>query len=206
MFTGIIQGNGKVISVEQAPGFLHYCVAFPPHLLEGLQIGASVSLDGACQTVVSIDSNKVWFDAIEETLLRTTLSDLAVGRIVNLERAARFGDEIGGHILSGHVFGKAQIVDVEESEYNAIMTVQCPPNWMKYFFEKGYVALDGASLTLVEVDPKGLFTVHLIPETRRLTTLGFKKEGDLVNLELDAQTQSIVETVERLLKEKYAKI
>ena len=125
-----------------------------------------------------------------------------VGQLVNVERSAKFGDEIGGHVLSEHIIGTAEIVKVHLLENNRVMTFETNPDWMKYFFPKGYIAVDGVSLTLVDVDHSGTFTVHLIPETLRLTTLGFKKEGDLVNIELDSQTQTIVDTIERIMKQK----
>lgn len=202
MFTGIVQGLQKVREVQRLPGMIKFSVELPESFLGGLEIGASVSVDGVCQTVVRMDQNWVWFDAIQETLDRTSLSDLQPGQKVNIERAARFGDEIGGHILSGHVYGKAQISKIDRWENNQKVTFRCPPEWCKYLFSKGYVAIDGASLTLVDVSSEGLFSVHLIPETLKMTTLGIKKEGDWVNLELDSQTQAIVDTVERILKEK----
>lgn len=195
MFTGIIRGLFNVSSVERLAGLTRYAVVFTPDLLNGLIVGASVSIDGTCQTVAAIDGMLVWFEAIQETLLRTTLKDLYPGRQVNVERSARFGDEIGGHILSGHVFGVAEIKKREEGDGNCIITLQCPSEWTKYLFPKGYVALDGASLTLVDVMPSGLFTVHLIPETLRSTTFGHKGTGQLVNVEFDSNTMAIVNTM-----------
>ena len=177
---------------------IQYAVEFTPDLLQGLRVGASVSIDGVCQTVVKVEGVHVWFDAIQETLNRTTLKSLETGRWVNVERAARWGDEIGGHLLSGHVHATAQIVRKDLTAHHCVMALQCDSKWMKYFFSKGFIALDGASLTLVDVSPLGEFTVHLIPETLNRTTLGKKNVGDWVNVEVDAQTQAIVETVERM--------
>lgn len=191
MFTGIIQTIGTVVEVHKEGNRLHYALSFP---FEGLKIGASVSIDGVCQTVVKIEGASVFFDAIDETLARTTLDTLSVGKRVNIERAAKIGDEIGGHLLSGHIFGTVTLENIEQNVY----TFTCPPEWMKYLFEKGFIALDGASLTLVEV-AEGHFTVHLIPETLKRTTLGAKKVGERVNVEFDALTQAAVETVERLI-------
>src|SRR5262249_50381006 len=155
-------------------------------LLSSLHKGASIAISGVCQTVVDFNATSIWFDAIEETLKRTTLKHLQIGQHLNFELAACFGDEIGGHILSGHVFGTAVIDQIERFTHHNILTVRCPIEWTKYLFEKGFIALDGASLTLVDVDcSKGLFTVHLIPETLKRTTFSHKKEGDLVNLELE---------------------
>ncbi len=198
MFTGIVRGLCVVSSIKKGKGCLQYAVILPKSLLKGLKIGASISIDGACQTVVKIDGDTVWFDAIQETLNRTTLKFLIVGQKVNVERAATIRDEIGGHLLSGHVWGVAKVQNISIENDQRIMKFTVPSEWMKYFFSKGYVAIDGVSLTLVDVDPKGTFTVHLIPETLRLTTLGHKEVGHWVNIELDSQTQVIVDTVERM--------
>ena len=202
MFTGIVQAIHKVVNVDKRSGLTHFSVDFSPAMLEGLQIGASVSLDGVCQTVVRIEGHCVWFDAIRETLKCTTLQDLHPGRELNVERSAKLGDEVGGHILSGHVCGKAQITRIDEFDNNRVLTLKCSRHWAKYLFSKGYVALDGASLTLVDAYPEGTFTVHLIPETLRKSILGQKIQGDWVNLEIDSQTQAVVETVERILSSK----
>lgn len=198
MFTGIVQGLAKVESVESSPGRKQIKVLMGPALIQGLQTGASVSIDGVCLTAVSIDGDIAAFDVIQETLERTTLKDIHAGGAVNIERAAKFGDEIGGHLLSGHVFDSATIESIERPPNNVIMTFRGKPEWMKYLFRKGYIAIDGVSLTLVDVSPNHTFTVHLIPETLRLTTLGRKKVGDKVNIEIDAQTQAIVDTIERI--------
>lgn len=196
MFTGIVKGIGLIAHMEMRNSILRYSIQFPEDLLGGLERGASVSVDGVCQTVITIDQAKIWFEAIGETIERTTFKEMQIGKQVNLERAARFGDEIGGHLLSGHIYGSAPITSIEHNIYK----VSCPAEWMKYFFSKGYVALDGISLTLVAVDKeKGFFTVHLIPETLKRTTLGQKKPGDSVNIEFDALTQAAVETVFHIL-------
>jgi len=198
MFTGIVKGLFPVGGVKKHSDLLQYFVSLPETMRMGLEVGASVAVDGVCQSVVQIEGDQVWFDAIEETLQRTTLDQLYVGRRVNIERSARLGDEIGGHLLSGHIFGRARISKIKTLENHSQFSFQCDPQWIKYFFTKGYVAVDGASLTLADIQP-GEFTVHLIPETLRVTTLGFKNVGDEVNIEFDSQTQVIVETVERIL-------
>lgn len=192
MFTGIVAKLVPVVAVEKHSHWLKYAIEI--HEQENLSLGASISVDGVCQTVVAIQGSYVWFDVIQETLEKTTLSDLQLGQLVNIERAARFGDEIGGHFVSGHVYGTATILKIEENRY----TLGCPPEWMKYFFKKGFVAIDGVSLTIVDVNLEGSFTVHLIPETLSRTTLGIKRAGSRVNIELDSQTQTIVETIERM--------
>lgn len=185
MFTGIVKGQGKVISLS--PLEIH----FPTEMLPQLELGASVAVDGVCLTVTRIETHAVFFDVIEETLRCTTLGTLKPGDLVNLERSARFGDEIGGHLLSGHVIDTVEIIEAKAN----VRRFACP--WMRYIFPKGYVAIDGISLTVVETTPDS-FTVHLIPETLARTSLGWKGVGDRVNLEIDSQTQVIVDTVQRL--------
>jgi riboflavin synthase len=149
---------------------------------------------------VKIEERLVYFQAIQETLHRTSLHSYDKGQRVHVERSARFGDEIGGHILSGHIHGAATLEKIEKPDgANVIFHIRCPQKWMSYIFEKGYIAVDGASLTVVDVFPEGLFTVHLIPETLSRTTFVNKKQGSLLNIELDSTTMSIVKTVERIL-------
>lgn len=197
MFSGIVQGTFSVETVIEKRGLTAFSVTLSDELLDGLKMGASVSVDGVCLTVVKIVDKQVFFDVIEETLKRTTLNTLQSGRRVNIERSLRFGEEVGGHLMSGHVFGTAKISQIDQKDENYILHFQCPAEWMRYLFPKGYIALDGCSLTLVDVDPKGSFTVHLIPETLRQTVFATKKVGDRVNLEFDAHTQAIVDTVSR---------
>lgn len=197
MFTGIVQNISTVTHISHEKGIAHCAIALNEELRKELKVGASIALDGVCLTVVKLDFNQVWFDIIGETLQRTTLKFLKPGHRVNVERAARFGDEIGGHLLSGHVYGMAKIESISKSGLNYIVKFSCPKEWIKYFFPKGYIALNGASLTLVDVSSDGLFSVHLIPETLRKTTFDEKKEGDFVNVEIDSQTQAIVETIQQ---------
>lgn len=194
MFTGIVKGVFSVASVKKQGG-VHYAVSLPDDLRTGLEIGASISIDGVCQTVVKIEGDRVFFDVIDETLRVTTLDQLKVGDQVNIERSLKLGDEVGGHLLSGHVIDTAVIQEKEVTEGETIVRIDVSDKVKKYLFSKGYIAIDGVSLTIVDVDP---LSVHLIPETLRMTTLGFKQPGDRVNIEIDQQTLSIVETVERI--------
>lgn len=201
MFTGIVKGLGEVIEAQLAPGLLSLRVALPAGLGEGLQRGASVALDGVCLTATEIDGDLVRFDAMAETLAKTTLGALRVGSRVNVERSFRYGDEVGGHLVSGHVTGTCSITAVAETPTNRTLTFQADPSWMRYLLPKGFVALDGCSLTVSDVDRENAtFRVWFIPETLKITTFGHKKEGDRVNLEIDSRTQAIVDTVERYLQ------
>lgn len=200
MFTGIVQDCVPVVRTARKPGLLSFAINFPKILRAGLKRGASVAVDGVCLTMVDIKGNAVWFEAMAETLQRTTLGTLKIGRKVNMERSAQIGDELGGHLLSGHISGAAKIIKVHRAKNNMVMKFQIPAPHTKYLFPKGFIALDGVSLTTVNVDRvHHTCTVALIPETLRRTTFGFKKVGDYVNLEIDTQTQAIVDTVESYL-------
>jgi riboflavin synthase len=199
MYSGITQGLYPVTAVEKKPGLTHYRIALSPELMHGLKIGASINIDGVCQSVIGIQSNEVSFDAMAETLRLTTLNELFVGRRVSVERSLCYGDEIGGHEVAGHVIGTAVLFQKTATAHNLSLTLQCPSEWMKYILSKGFIAVDGSSLTVGAVDSKGFFDIHLIPETLRVTNFGNKKIGDKFNIELDHQTQTIVTTVERYL-------
>jgi riboflavin synthase len=201
MFTGIIQGTAEVLAIEARTDFRTHVVRLPEALLDGLAPGASVAHNGCCLTVTRIDGDAVAFDLMQETLRVTNLGDLAVGDRVNVERAARFGDDIGGHAMSGHILCTAEVVDVITSPDNREIRFRLPAEHARYLFTKGYIGIDGISLTVGAVaGPE--FSVHLIPETLARTNLGSRRPGDRVNIEVDPQTQAIVETVERLLAER----
>ena len=174
----------------------------PQEMLKGLQIGASVAHNGVCLTVTEIKGNLVSFDLMQETLKITNLGELQVGDFVNIERAMQMGTEIGGHILSGHVYCTADIVERLPSENNLQIWFQLPnKDMMKYVLTKGFIAVDGISLTIGEVREQR-FCVNLIPETIHRTLIGKKQVGEKVNIEIDPQTQAIVDTVERYLAQK----
>ncbi|WP_328184982.1 riboflavin synthase subunit alpha [Marinobacter sp. OP 3.4] len=197
MFTGIVQGIATIESLDARPGLTTFAIDFPEGTVDGVTIGASVSIDGTCMTVTAQEGNRLWFDAMQETLQLTTLGRLTPGSRVNFERAARIGDEIGGHLLSGHVHTTARVVGREQPENNCTLTFEVPEAWRKYLFAKGYIAVNGASLTIGDVED-GHFNVHLIPETLRATTFADVQVGDEVNIEVDSQTQTIVDTLARM--------
>ena len=200
MYTGIVSGTAPVIAVANGEGIRALTIdldGFP----NGLQIGASVALDGVCMTVVSMEGTEVRFDAIEETLSRTTLGRAIQGRMVNVERSLRMGDELGGHILSGHVMMTAKIIERVERGEGLDLVIENPLEARPYILEKGFIAIDGMSLTIGEASDEG-FALHIIPETLRATTIGEKEVGDSVNLEIDSRTQAVVETVMRNMEDK----
>ncbi|OGV26396.1 MAG: riboflavin synthase subunit alpha [Legionellales bacterium RIFCSPHIGHO2_12_FULL_37_14] len=199
MFTGITQGLAEVTAVINKPNLMQYSVRFNKKMLQKLKIGASVAIDGVCQTVINIKDDIVTFNAIQNTLEITTLRFLTKGKTVSIERSARFSDEIGGHVVAGHVIGTALIIDLAKSLNQLTLTIQCKQAWLKYIFPKGFIAIDGSSLTIDKVNQHtNSFTIHLIPETLRITNFLHKKIGDLVNLEIDAKTRIIVDTIRRV--------
>ncbi len=187
MFTGIVQEIGQVVEIQKEDTLLRYAVSFSH---KGLNLGASVSIDGVCQTVVRIN-DAAWFEAVLETCERSTIGQLKKGAYVNIERSVTFGQEIGGHLVSGHVSDRVEVVKIDGNVY----TFSCKNT--DYLFDKGFVSLNGVSLTVCDV--KGnTFKVNFIPETLERTTFGSKKVGDLINIEYDPMTQVIVETVKRI--------
>ena len=195
MYTGIVAGTCRVLAVEDGEEVCSFVVDLGGHD-DGLEIGASVALDGVCMTVVAIDGSQIRFDAIPETLERTTLSGLEEGGWVNVERSLRVGDELGGHILSGHVMTTAGILAKTERGEGIDLMVENPVAVRPYILEKGFIAVDGMSLTIGEVSDRG-FALHIIPETLRVTTIGDKGVGEKVNIEADSRTQAVVEAVMR---------
>jgi len=199
MFTGIVQGVAQLVAIEEKENFRTHTVRLPKELLAGIELGASIANNGCCLTVTKVENDLVSFDLMKETLRLTNLGKLSVDSLINIERAAKFGDEIGGHVMSGHIISTAEIVKIFKSETNhQIWFKIANKDLMKYILYKGFIGIDGISLTIGEVI-NDRFCVHLIPETLARTTLGKKTFGDRVNIEIDPQTQAVVDTVERVL-------
>ncbi|VTR95723.1 riboflavin synthase subunit alpha : Riboflavin synthase subunit alpha OS=Rhodopirellula europaea 6C GN=RE6C_04406 PE=4 SV=1: Lum_binding: Lum_binding [Gemmata massiliana] len=196
MFTGLVQALGEVRGVADVQGGRRLRVA-EPALAPGLQLGESVSVCGACLTVVAHDGDTFDFEVGPETLVKTTLGRLAVGDRVNLERALRVGDSLGGHFVTGHVDCVGKVL--EETVTGEWLTVWFgfPPEFEDLLVGKGSVAVDGVSLTLVDVQ-RDRFSIMLIPHTRAHTTLGFKKPGDAVNLEFDLLAKHVQKLFKRV--------
>lgn len=199
MFSGITRGTRPVVEKRNIDARMDILVDLGEELSQRLELGASVSIDGVCLTVAAIDGTRALFQIIPETLDRTTLGALDVGDRVSVERSARIGDELGGHEVSGHITGTGTIQHVHSAAGRHDLSISVSAEWMKYILPKGFIAVDGSSLTIGATDPSGRFDLHLIPETLRLTNLGHKRPGDRVNIELDPRTVAIVETVERVL-------
>lgn len=202
MFTGIVQTTLTIASLEQKPGLSTFALDLPATMLAGLTLGASVALNGTCLTVTKIDGTRVYFDAMAQTLRLTNLGQLKQGDKVNAERAARIGDDIGGHLISGHIAGQVEILAIERPENNCIVWFSIPAEFKAYILDKGYIGLNGCSLTIADVRDDR-FCVYLIPETLRVTLFGTAKAGDKINLEIDSHTQAVVDTVERVLAQRF---
>ena len=207
MFTGIVQSVAQVAHVSDRTGLRSIRLEWPSAFAQGLAVGASVAVDGVCLTATRLHGeHAAEFDVMQQTLGMTTLGALARGSAVNVERAARDGAEIGGHPLSGHIDCQARLVVLQQPENNHVLKLAVPAPWMRYVFAKGYIALNGASLTVAEagreVDGSGWFEVWLIPETLRMTTFGGKRVGAALNVEIERSTQVMVDTVRDAVAEK----
>jgi riboflavin synthase len=204
MFTGIVQGVAQVARIEDRPGLRSFTLALPTGFDDGLAVGASVAIDGVCLTVTRCDAaGTADFDVMQQSLSLTTLGTLQPGSRVNVERAARDGAEIGGHPLSGHVDCLARIIAIQRPENNHVLRIQVPERFRRYIFAKGYIAINGCSLTVAEIDKaQGWFEVWLIPETLRMTTFADKQIDDGLNVEIERQTQVFVDTVRDAIEER----
>ncbi|WP_225802798.1 riboflavin synthase [Streptomyces sp. NK15101] len=193
MFTGIVEELGEVVAVEQLEDASRFRLR-GPLVTEGAQHGDSIAVNGVCLTVVEFGDGEFTADVMAETLKRSSLGALEVGSRVNLERPMAVGGRLGGHIVQGHVDGTGTILERTPSEHWELVKVGLPAHLSRYVVEKGSITVDGVSLTVVEV-ADDWFTISLIPTTLDLTTLGIKRSGDPVNLEVDV----IAKYVERLL-------
>ncbi|NUS73663.1 MAG: riboflavin synthase [Corynebacteriales bacterium] len=193
MFTGIVEELGEVselISLNQAARLTVY----GPLATSDARPGDSISVNGVCLTVVEVANGNFVADVMAETLSRSSLQSLTVGSKVNLERAARLGDRLGGHLVQGHVDAVGEVVERLPSEHWEVVRISLPTGFARYIVEKGSITVDGVSLTVTEISDSH-FAVSLIPETLKRTVLGEKKPGELVNLEIDV----IAKYVEKLV-------
>ena len=195
MFTGIVRERGRVVSADLNGdgGALRLRIA-APQTAEQTSLGDSVSVAGCCLTAVEADSGELVFDAVPESLARTTLGELGAGTEVNLEPAVRAGEPLGGHYVQGHVDGVGRVRSVEPEGEGVRLWLDLPPDVLRYCVEKGSLAVDGVSLTIAAVDEHGV-AIALVPHTLRETTLSALEPGDVVNVEADV----LAKYVERLL-------
>jgi len=198
MYTGIVQAVRPLLDVTTYPGHNQFTIDLTPELLDELKIGASVSVEGTCLSVTEIDGSQVRFDAMTATLERTNLSSFKPGRSVNIERSAKMNAEVGGHLMAGHIATTAEIVELSIKETGAFIKFRTP-QWGKYVFPRGFIGVNGCSLTVADVEDN-VITINLIPETLRQTTFASYHTGELLNIEVDHQTMVLVDVVERTIK------
>lgn len=189
MFTGIVEELGEVLAVEALPDASRLTVR-GPLVTSDAGRGDSIAVNGVCLTVVSHDGESFTADVMAETLQRSSLRDASVGSRVNLERAVRASDRLGGHVVQGHVDGTGSVVAVTPDEHWTVVRVSLPAELTRYVVEKGSIAVDGVSLTVSAVGPDW-FEISLIPTTLDLTTLGGRSAGDPVNLEVDVMAKYV---------------
>ena len=197
MFTGIVQGIRKITFVSDIEGGRKIRIQLDS-LSDNLEHGASVAVNGVCLTAVKIFQGWTEFDIIQETLNRSNLGSLKSGDTVNIERACKYGDEVGGHHVSGHVDCGGTINKINNSANKRDFIVSCEKIWLNYLIPKGWIAIEGVSLTVVDFGDNW-FSVSLIPETLKQTVLGLKIESQKVNLEFDDSVKAIVHTIERMM-------
>lgn len=206
MFTGIVQSQAEVITAYKQNNSLRLSVAVDLDLLSNLETGASIANNGVCLTVVDfkpINENNglITFDVIDETLRVSNLANIKSDDKINVERSLKIGDELGGHIVSGHVHCMAEAQAITKNSENCCITFTINEKWHKYILPKGFITVNGISLTAGKVT-RNSFDVHLIPETLARTNLGTLKITDKVNIEFDQQTITIVETLLRMKNNK----
>ena len=201
MFSGIVQTVGKIESIKDKNHIKTIRIETHGDYLKDIAIGQSVSVDGVCLSLVKKNNEYCEFEAVEETINRTTLGRYKQGTKVNLEKSLKFGDTVGGHFVSGHIHTRGKILEVELVGESKNILVEIEEKWIKYLTEKGYISVNGASITIGKVS-KNTFYVHLIPETLKTTNLDELIYDNYVNLEFDQATIAIVDTTERLINQK----
>ena len=198
MFSGIVQETGKVIEFEKEKDIYNLSIDCSSKLVSNLKKGASVSVNGVCLTVKDSNPEILKFDLVEETIKRTNFQNIKAGDNVNLERSLRLGDEIGGHLVSGHIHGTSKVISTDMRAESWDVEFSVEPFMHDYILHKGYVAINGCSLTVGEVS-KVSFMIHLIPETLSITNLFQLQKNSIVNVELDQNTVVIADTVKKYL-------
>ena len=201
MFSGIVQEKGIINSLVEGNEHLTITIDCSKNFTKEQKIGDSVSVDGVCLTVTKKTKDSLTFDAVKETLNRTIIKNYVEGSCVNIESSLSYGGSVGGHLMSGHIHLKGQVKEVLIIGDSKDIVIDTSPEWSKYLFEKGYIGINGCSITIGKVNDTRL-QVHLIPETLKTTNLDSLVFGNEINLELDQSTVAIVDTTERILKNK----
>ena len=201
MFTGIVSGQGYIHKVKNNVDYTSITIKAPAGFSKNLKRGASVAVNGVCLTAKKGATDLLEFDVITETLEKTNFKLLSKGNKVNLERSMKANTEIGGHLVSGHIHGVGVIKSINDRGQTKDLRIRPPASLMEYLFYKGYVGLNGCSLTIGKVF-KSSFNIHLIPETIKVTNFQKMKKGDLINIEIDQTTINTVETIKKIMLER----
>ncbi len=201
MFTGIVSGQGYIHKIKNNVDYASITIKAPAGFSKDLKRGASVAVNGVCLTAKKGATDLLEFDVIPETLEKTNFKLLSKGNKVNLERSMKANTEIGGHLVSGHIHGVGVIKSINDRGQTKDLRIQPPASLMEYLFYKGYVGLNGCSLTIGKVF-KSSFNIHLIPETIKVTNFQKMKKGDLINIEIDQTTINTVETIKKIMLER----
>ena len=201
MFSGIVQEIGIIDSLVEGNEHLTIMVSCSVDFAKDKKVGDSVSVDGVCLTITKKTNSSLTFDAVKETLERTIIKNYAKGSFVNIESSLSFGGSVGGHLMSGHIHLKGIVKEVLIVGDSKDIVIDTSPEWSKYLSEKGYIGINGCSITIGKIHDSR-FQIHLIPETLKTTNLDNLVFGDEINLEIDQSTIAIVDTTERILKNK----
>ena len=201
MFTGIVSGQGYIHKIKNNVDYASITIKAPAGFSKNLKRGASVAVNGVCLTAKKGATDLLEFDVIAETLEKTNFKLLSKGNKVNLERSMTANTEIGGHLVSGHIHGVGVIKSINDRGQTKDLRIQPPASLMEFLFYKGYVGLNGCSLTIGKVF-KSSFNIHLIPETIKVTNFQKMKKGDLINIEIDQTTINTVETIKKIMLER----
>ena len=201
MFTGIVSGQGYIHKIKNNVDYASITIKAPAGFSKNLKRGASVAVNGVCLTAKKGATDLLEFDVITETLEKTNFKLLSKGNKVNLERSMKADTEIGGHLVSGHIHGVGIIKSINDRGQTKDLRIQPPASLMEFLFYKGYVGLNGCSLTIGKVF-KSSFNIHLIPETIKVTNFQKMKKGDLINIEIDQTTINTVETIKKIMLER----
>ena len=201
MFSGIVSGQGYIHKVKNNVDYASITIKATAGFSKNLKRGASVAVNGVCLTAKKGATDLLEFDVITETLDKTNFKLLSKGNKVNLERSMQANAEIGGHLVSGHIHGVGVIKSINDRGQTKDLRIQPPESLMEYLFYKGYVGLNGCSLTIGKVF-KSSFNIHLIPETIKVTNFQKMKKGDLINIEIDQTTINTVETIKKIMLER----
>jgi len=200
MFSGIIEEIGQIQKIDSINGGIKLTIS-ADKILEDIKTGDSVSVDGICLTVTSFNKNNFTVDAVGETLKKTTLSKIKNKSYVNLERAIRFNERIGGHLIQGHVNSIAKINQLKKLGENYLLQIELPSDLMKYVIKEGSIAVDGISLTVADIHDNKI-NISIIPHTWQNTTLQYKTENDFVNIEVDFTAKYIENFIKNFLSQK----